>query len=239
MSTIAEKVLGGDSGEIVEREVDYIMVNDVTGVPAFEVFEEFDVSPMVEKIVVIQDHYVPNKDVLSAIQAKALKDYAKKYGIKYYYEVGRGGVCHQVMIEDGFAAPGRLIIGADSHTCSYGALGAFSTGTGSTEAACAMATGKLWFKIPDTQKFVVDGEMNKYVSGKDVILHIIGDIGVSGSLYKSRIPGYCAGSKKLPVSLEKKITYNGCVFEVGILKFDNDFCVIRYISPTNEKLENK
>ncbi|MDY6931683.1 MAG: 3-isopropylmalate dehydratase large subunit [Halobacteriota archaeon] len=186
MSTIAEKILGGDSEEIVEREVDYIMVNDVTGVPAFEVFEEFGVKPRVEKIVVIQDHYVPNKDVPSAIQAKALKVSAKKYGIKNYYEIGRGGVCHQVMIEDGFAAPGRLIIGADSHTCSYGALGAFSTGTGSTEAACAMATGKLWFKIPETQKFVVNGKMNGHVSGKDIILHIIGDIGVSGSLYKSQ-----------------------------------------------------
>ncbi|MDY6964828.1 MAG: 3-isopropylmalate dehydratase large subunit [Halobacteriota archaeon] len=186
MGTIAEKVLGGNAGEIVEREVDYIMVNDVTGVPAFEVFDEFGVQPMVEKTVVIQDHYVPNKDVPSARQAKALKDYARKYNIRYYYEVGRGGVCHQVMIEDGFAAPGRLIIGADSHTCSYGALGAFSTGTGSTEAACAMATGKLWFKIPETQKFVVNGELKKYVMGKDVILHIIGDIGVSGSLYRSQ-----------------------------------------------------
>ncbi|MFV9677213.1 MAG: aconitase family protein, partial [Methanosarcinales archaeon] len=186
MATIAEKILTGKAGEIVEREVDYVMVNDVTGVPAFEVFEELERTMQQEKVVVVQDHYVPNKDVASAEQAKALRVYARKYGIANYYEIGKGGVCHQVMIEDGFAAPGRLIIGADSHTCSYGALGAFSTGVGSTEAAAAMATGRLWFKVPATQKFVVNGELNKYVMGKDIILHIIGDISVSGSLYKSQ-----------------------------------------------------
>jgi 3-isopropylmalate/(R)-2-methylmalate dehydratase large subunit len=190
--TIAEKILAKKSGrksvepgEIVEAEVDYIMVNDVTGLPAFNVFEEFNTPPIKEKIVLIPDHYVPNKDVPSAEQAKAMRNFAKKYGIKNYYEVGTSGVCHQQMIEKGFVAPGRLIIGADSHTCSYGALGAFSTGVGSTEAASAMALGKLWFRVPETQKFIVNGHPRKYVMGKDVILHIIGDIGVDGALYKS------------------------------------------------------
>ncbi len=196
MPTIAEKILGekagrgqaASTGEIVECEVDYVMVNDVTGVPAFEVFEAFGTEHQLkrEKVVVVQDHYVPNKDVASAEQAKALRTYARRYRIPHYYEIGRGGICHQVMIEEGFAAPGRLIVGADSHTCSYGALGAFSTGVGSTEAAAAMATGKLWFKVPETQKFVVDGTLQPYVMGKDIILHIIGDIGVSGSLYKAQ-----------------------------------------------------
>lgn len=191
MATISEKILAAKSGrkkvepgEIVEAEINYVMVNDVTGLPAFEVFEKFDAQPIREKVVLIPDHYVPNKDVASAEQAKAMREFAKKYNVTYF-EVGRAGVCHQHMIEHGFVAPGRLIIGADSHTCSYGAFGAFSTGVGSTEAASAMALGKLWFKVPQTQKFVVNGKPGKYVMGKDIILHIIGDIGVDGALYKA------------------------------------------------------
>jgi 3-isopropylmalate/(R)-2-methylmalate dehydratase large subunit len=174
-----------EPGEIVEAEVDYIMANDVTSMPAFGVFEEFRAAPLKEKIVLIPDHYVPNKDVPSAEQAKAMRDFVRKYDIPNYFEVGRNGVCHQLMVENGFAAPGRLIIGADSHTCSYGALGAFATGVGSTEAASAMAIGSMWFRVPETQKFVIDGELRDYVMGKDVILHIIGDIGVDGALYRS------------------------------------------------------
>ncbi|RLG31254.1 3-isopropylmalate dehydratase large subunit [Methanosarcinales archaeon] len=223
MPTIAEKILGKkagkeeivEAGEILECEVDYIMVNDVTGVPAFEVLDEFGLEleeeMKKEHVVVIQDHYVPNKDVDSAEQAKALRDYARRYGIENYYEVG-SGICHQVMIEEGFAAPGRLIIGADSHTCSYGALGAFSTGIGSTEAAAAMATGRLWFKVPATQKFVIDGELKRYVMGKDIILHIIGDIGVSGSLYKSQ-EFYGTAIEKL--SLSDRITITNMAVEAG------------------------
>ena len=192
MPTISEKILAAKSGkksaepgEIVEAEVDYVMVNDVTGLPAFEVFEQFKTEPLREKIVLIPDHYVPNKDVASAAQAKAMRDFAKKYKIKNYYEVGCGGVCHQLMVEEGYAAPGRLIVGADSHTCTYGALGAFATGVGSTEAAAVFATGKLWFKVPETQKYTIKGKLGKYVTGKDIILHIIGDIGVDGALYKT------------------------------------------------------
>jgi 3-isopropylmalate/(R)-2-methylmalate dehydratase large subunit len=212
MPTIAEKILDGEAGEIVEREVDYIMVNDITGVPAFEVLDELAQGIKKDKAVVIQDHYVPNKDVDSAEQAKALRNYARKYGIANYYEIGKGGVCHQVMIEDGFAAPGRLIIGADSHTCSYGALGAFSTGVGSTEAAAAMATGRLWFKVPETQKFVITGELKKYVMGKDIILHIVGDIGVSGSLYKSQ---EFYGTAIDGLSLSDRITISNMAIEAG------------------------
>ncbi len=212
MATIAEKILEGETGEIVEREVDYIMVNDITGVPAFEVLDELGEEPKREKIVVVQDHYVPNKDIASAEQAKALRNYARRYRIPHYYEIGRGGICHQVMIEEGFVAPGRLIIGADSHTCSYGAFGAFSTGVGSTEAGAAMATGRLWFKVPATQKFVVNGDLRKYVMGKDIILHIIGDIGVSGSLYMAQ---EYYGSTIDNLSLTDRITMANMAVEAG------------------------
>ncbi|NMC58079.1 MAG: 3-isopropylmalate dehydratase large subunit [Candidatus Methanofastidiosa archaeon] len=191
--TISEKIIGNKSGinveagQIVEANVDYVMVNDVTGLPAFEQFEKLPkgTKPLKDKIVLIPDHYVPNKDVASAEQAKKMRDFSKKYGIENYFEVGRGGVCHQLMIEKGFVAPGRLIVGADSHTCSYGALGAFSTGIGSTEAAAVMAIGKLWLKVPDSIKISVKGNLDNYVYGKDIILHVIGDIGVEGALYQS------------------------------------------------------
>jgi len=219
-ATIAEKILAEKSGrkkvepgEIVEAEIDYVMVNDITGLPAFEVFEKFgSAKPIVEKTVLIPDHYVPNKDIPSAEQAKAMRNFARKYGIKYYYEVGRNGICHQLMIEKGFVAPGRLIIGADSHTCSYGALGAFATGIGSTEAASAMALGRLWFRVPETQKFVVEGRLKRHVMGKDVILHIIGDIGVDGSLYKA-MEFYGSAIESLP--LADRITIANMAIEAG------------------------
>jgi len=219
MATIAEKILAGKSGkkrvspgEIVEASVDYVMVNDVTGLPAFEAFEKIGAPPLKEKIVFIPDHYVPNKDVASAEQARAMRDFARKYGIKNYFEVGRGGVCHQLMIEEGYVAPGRLIVGADSHTCSYGALGAFATGVGSTEAAAVMASGKLWFKVPETQKFTVEGKLGKYVMGKDVILHVIGDIRVDGALYKS-MEWYGSAIEALP--LADRISISNMAIEAG------------------------
>jgi 3-isopropylmalate/(R)-2-methylmalate dehydratase large subunit len=221
MPTISEKILAAHAGakrvevgEIVEANVDYIMVNDVTGLPAFEVYDtDFaGVKLKADKTVLIPDHYVPNKDVKSAEQAKAMREFARRHKIKDYYEVGRGGVCHQVMIESGFVAPGRLIIGADSHTCSYGALGAFATGVGSTEAACAMASGKLWFKVPETQKFVVDGKIGKYVMGKDIILHVIGEVGVEGSLYKT-MEWYGSAIESLP--LADRISISNMAIEAG------------------------
>lgn len=220
-ATIAEKVLAmkageekAEPGEIVEAEVDYVMVNDVTGLPAFEVFEKFGekAEPIREKAVLIQDHYVPNKDIPSAEQARGMREFARKYGLPHYYEVGRSGVCHQLMIEEGFVAPGRLIVGADSHTCSYGALGAFSTGIGSTEAASSMALGKLWFRVPESQKYVVEGELSRNVMGKDVILHIIGDIGVDGALYMSM---EFSGSTIEALPLADRISIANMAIEAG------------------------
>ena len=189
--TIAEKIMSSKSGTdayagmIVEASVDYIMVNDVTGPIAFREFESLNMEAKREKIVLIPDHYVPNKDVASAEQAKEMREFAKRHNITNYYEVGKSGVCHQLMVEEGFAAPGRLIVGADSHTCTYGGINAFSTGVGSTEAAAAFATGKLWFKVPESIKIELTGTFKKYVGGKDLILKIIKDIGVDGATYQA------------------------------------------------------
>ena len=216
--TIAEKILSAKSkkdvraGEIIEASVDYVMVNDITGPAAFDEFDALCSPILREKVVLIPDHYVPNKDVASAKQAKKMRDFAKRHKIQNYYEVGCGGVCHQLMIEQGFVAPGRLIVGADSHTCSYGALGAFATGIGSTEAATVFARGVLWFKVPESLKFVVNGKLGKHVSGKDVILTIIGDIGVEGARYASM---EVEGSSIASLPLADRITISNMGIEAG------------------------
>ncbi len=190
--TIAEKILSKKSGkdaragQIVIADVDYVMVNDVTGPIAFREYDKLGTDELYkDKMVLIPDHYVPAKDIDSAAQAKEMREFAQKHRIPNYFEIGKSGVCHQLMVEEGFAAPGRLIVGADSHTCTYGAVNALSTGIGSTEAAAVFATGKLWFKVPETIKVVVKGEFNRYVGGKDFILRIITDIGVDGANYKA------------------------------------------------------
>lgn len=216
--TIAEKILSAKSkqdvhaGEIVEASVDYVMVNDITGPAAFDEFENLCAPILRDKVVLIPDHYVPNKDVASAKQAKKMRDFAKKHKVKHYFEVGTGGVCHQLMIEKGFVAPGRLIIGADSHTCSYGALGAFATGIGSTEAATAFARGTLWFKVPESMRFEVSGKLRKHVSGKDVILRIIADIGVEGARYASM---EVLGDSISSLPLADRITISNMGIEAG------------------------
>ena len=190
--TIAEKILSKKSGkdaragQIVIADVDYVMVNDVTGPIAFREYDKLGTDELYkDKMVLIPDHYVPAKDIDSAAQAKEMREFAQKHQIPNYFEIGKSGVCHQLMVEEGFAAPGRLIVGADSHTCTYGAVNALPTGIGSTEAAAVFATGKLWFKVPETIKVVVNGEFNRYVGGKDLILRIITDIGVDGANYKA------------------------------------------------------
>jgi 3-isopropylmalate/(R)-2-methylmalate dehydratase large subunit len=216
--TISEKIMSlksgvdAHAGEIVVADVDYVMVNDVTGPLAFQEFEGLDCEPMREKMVLIPDHFVPNKDIASAQQAKEMREFAKKWKIDNYYEVGRGGVCHQVMIDEGFAAPGRLIVGADSHTCTYGALNAFSTGVGSSEAAAVFATGKLWFKVPESVHILLKGRFNKYVGGKDLILKIISDIGVDGATYQALEFG---GSGISAVSVSDRMTICNMAIEAG------------------------
>ena len=190
--TIAEKILSEHShtdakaGQIVVADVDFVMVNDVTGPIAFRKYDEINNGKMFkERMVLIPDHYVPNKDIASAVQAKEMRDFVRKHDLPNYFEIGKGGVCHQLMVEEGFAAPGRLIVGADSHTCTYGAVNALSTGIGSTEAGVVFATGKLWFKVPESIKVELTGKFRKHVGGKDLILKIISDIGVDGANYKA------------------------------------------------------
>jgi len=217
--TIAEKILSSKSGtdaragQIVVADVDYVMVNDVTGPIAFREYEKIGSKKMFkDRMVLIPDHYVPNKDVASAEQAKEMRDFAKNYKIDNYYEVGKGGVCHQLMIEEGFAAPGRLIIGADSHTCTYGGINAFSTGIGSTEAAVAFATGKLWFKVPETIKVELTGKFGKNIGGKDLIIKIITDIGVDGANYKAfEFHGDGIGN----MSVSDRLTVSNMAIEAG------------------------
>ncbi len=216
--TIAEKILSAKSGEdayagqIVNAEVDYVMVNDVTGPIAFREFEELGMEPVRERMVLIPDHYVPNKDVASAEQAKEMREFARRYAIDNYFEVGRSGVCHQLMVDEGFAAPGRLIVGADSHTCTYGGLGAFSTGVGSTEAAAVFATGRLWFKVPESIKVLLSGDFRPGVGGKDLVIRIISDIGVDGATYKTF---EFAGDGVAQVPVSDRLTIANMAIEAG------------------------
>ncbi len=215
--TISEKILSSKSntdsyaGDIVEAEIDYVMVNDITGPIAFDEFEALGCEPVTEKMVLIPDHYVPNKDVPSAEQAMEMRAFAHKYNIKHYFEVGRGGVCHQVMLDQGFAAPGRLIVGADSHTCTYGGIGAFSTGIGSTEAAACFAEGRLWFRVPESIGIELSGEFEGMISGKDLIIKIITDIGVDGATYKTL--EFLSGTESVPVA--DRLTICNMAIEAG------------------------
>jgi len=216
--TISEKILSAKSGkkatagQIVEAEVDYVMVNDVTGPLAFQEFEELGCPAVREKIVLVPDHFVPNKDIASAEQAAEMRRFAHRHRIANYFEVGRGGVCHQVMIDEGFVAPGRLIVGADSHTCTYGGLNAFSTGIGSTEAAACFAEGRLWFKVPESIRIALSGAFQRGVSGKDLIIKLITDIGVDGANYKAlEFSGPGVGSVTVP----DRLTVSNMAIEAG------------------------
>ncbi|MCG2675890.1 3-isopropylmalate dehydratase large subunit, partial [bacterium] len=160
----------------------------------------------------VPDHFTPNKDAPSAQQAKILRDFAKEQNLKYYFDVGRMGIEHALLPEQGIVGPGDLIIGADSHTCTYGALGAFSTGVGSTDLAAVMITGRLWFKVPETIKFIYRGRLNKWVSGKDLILYTIGDIGVDGALYKTM---EFTGEVISHLSMDSRFTMCNMAIEAG------------------------
>lgn len=175
------------AGQLIEAAVDLTLANDITGPVAIREMEKagFDTVFDREKIALVMDHFAPNKDIKSAEQCLTCREFAKKHGITHFYDVGDMGVEHALLPEKGLTAPGELIIGADSHTCTYGAVGAFSTGVGSTDLAAGMATGKAWFKVPSAIRFVLKGKKAPWVSGKDVILHIIGKIGVDGALYRS------------------------------------------------------
>ena len=192
--TITEKILCRHTehkevqpGMLINANMDIALGNDITAPIAVSEFREAGGTTIFdkEKIVFVLDHFTPNKDISSAQQCKLLRDFARQQDMKYFYEGGKCGVEHALLPEQGIILPGDLIIGADSHTCTYGALGAFATGVGSTDLAAAMLTGECWFRVPETMKFVLNGPMNKWVSGKDLILYIIGQIGMDGARYRA------------------------------------------------------
>jgi 3-isopropylmalate/(R)-2-methylmalate dehydratase large subunit len=192
--TMSQKILAKhaglekvEAGQLIRAKLDMVLGNDITSPVAINVFESAGFNGVFdkEKISLVMDHFTPNKDIKAAMQCKQCRDFANKYDITNFYDTGNVGVEHNLLPEKGLIAPGELCIGADSHTCTYGALGAFSTGVGSTDMAAGMATGEAWFKVPSAIKFNLYGKPNKWVSGKDVILTIIGMIGVDGALYKS------------------------------------------------------
>ena len=192
--TMTQKILadhaGLDSviaGQLIKARLDLVLGNDITTPVAVKEFRKIGVNKVFDKnkIAIVPDHFTPNKDIKSAEQVKFIKEFAREMGIVNYFEIGQMGVEHVLLPEKGLVISGDVVIGADSHTCTYGALGAFSTGIGSTDMAAGMATGEAWFKVPEAMKFVLKGKLQKWVSGKDVILHIIGMIGVDGALYKS------------------------------------------------------
>ena len=176
-----------EAGQLIEADLDLVLANDITGPVAIGEMEKMDVDCVFckDKVALVPDHYTPNKDIKSAELYKCVKDFAKANDITNYFETGRVGIEHALLPEKGLVVAGDVVIGADSHTCTYGALGAFSTGVGSTDMAAGMATGQAWFKVPSSIKFNLTGKLNEWVSGKDVILHIIGMIGVDGALYQS------------------------------------------------------
>jgi len=190
--TIAQKILarhaGKDSvqvGELVFAKVDMVLGTDVTVPLSVEVFRRMGGKKIFDpaKIALVNDHFVPAKDIQAAKLSKIMREFAREMGAEHYFEVGRSGICHVLLPDEGLVKPGDLVVGADSHTCSYGALGAFSTGIGSSDMACAWALGELWFKVPPTIKIIVKGKLPKWVGGKDIALHVIGKLGVEGALY--------------------------------------------------------
>ena len=175
------------AGQLIRAKLDLVLGNDITSPVAINEFDKAGFSSVFdrEKIAMVMDHFAPNKDIKAAEQCKQCRAFARRFDVKNYFDVGEMGIEHALLPEKGLVAPGDCVIGADSHTCTYGALGAFSTGVGSTDMAAGMATGEAWFKVPAAIRFVLTGKLGPYVSGKDVILHIIGKIGVDGALYKS------------------------------------------------------
>ena len=229
-ATIAEKILAAHSGrdkvspgEFLSVRVDLVMANDITAPIAITEFERLGVTKVFdpERVVLVADHFVPNKDIPSAEQAKLMREFAREQGV-VYFEVGSGGIEHVLLPEKGLVLPGDVIVGADSHTCTYGALGAFATGMGSTDFACAMATGEVWMKVPPTLKLVYHGRARQWVSGKDLILYTIGDIGVDGARYAAM--EFC-GEAIDSLSMDSRFTMANMAIEagakVGIFRVDN------------------
>lgn len=219
--TITEKILaraaGRDRvapGELISARVDAVLGNDITAPLAIREFEKIGVERVFDpdRVYLVPDHFMPNKDIKSAEQAKEMREFARRQGLTHYFEVGRMGIEHCLLPEQGLVGPGDVIIGADSHTCTYGALGAFATGVGSTDLAAAMALGETWFKVPESIKFIYEGELPEWVGGKDLILHTIGDIGVEGALYQAM---EFTGPAITNLSMDGRFTMANMAIEAG------------------------
>jgi 3-isopropylmalate/(R)-2-methylmalate dehydratase large subunit len=221
--TMTQKILARHAGldkvvpgQLIEASLDLVLGNDITTPPALSVFAATGAGKVFdrERIAIVPDHFTPNKDIQSAEQCKRIRIFAREQGLVNYYEQGEPdmGIEHVVLPENGLVAPGDVIIGADSHTCTYGALGAFATGVGSTDMACAMATGTAWFKVPSAIRFELVGKPSHWVTGKDIILHIIGKIGVDGALYKSM---EFSGPGVAELSMEERLTMANMAIEAG------------------------
>ncbi len=230
--TITEKILARASGnktvkagELINAKIDVVMCHDVTTPAAISMLIEKGIDKVFDKnkIVVTPDHFQPAKDIKSAELHKRLDEWAKRHKIKNYYKIGKAGVCHALLPEQGHIRPGEVIVGGDSHTCTYGAFAAFSTGIGSTDLAASIATGELWFRVPESIKFVLNGKLSKGVYSKDVILAVITRIGVDGALYKAM---EFVGPALKDMSMEARMTMTNMAIEAGakngIIGFDSD-----------------
>lgn len=234
--TMTQKILADHAGvkevhagELIEANVDIVMANDITGPMALPIFKKMaDKVFDKDKVVLVPDHFTPNKDIKSAENSKAIREFSREQGLTHHMEQGKCGVEHAILPESGIVVAGDAVIGADSHTCTYGAIGAFSTGVGTTDIATGMATGQLWFKVPSAIKFNLHGKLPKYVSGKDVILHIIGRIGVDGALYKSM---EFTGEGVKELSMADRFTICNMAIEAGAKNgiFPVDEATIEYL----------
>lgn len=241
--TMTQKILAAhaglesvEAGQLVLVNVDRVLGNDITSPVAIKEFNKIGVDKVydTEKVTMVMDHFAPNKDIKAAVQCKMCRDFCNEQRVTHFYDVGRMGIEHALLPEKGLVVAGDVVIGADSHTCTYGALGAFSTGVGSTDMACGMATGKAWFKVPSAIKFVLKGKLNPYVSGKDVILHIIGKIGVDGALYKSM--EFC-GKGVSALTVYDRLTISNMAIEAGAKNgiFEVDEQTLDYIREHSDR----
>ena len=236
--TMTQKILAAHAGlpevkpgQLIKAKLDMVLGNDITSPVAINEFNKagFEGVFDTDKISLVMDHFAPNKDIKAAQQCKQCRTFAHRFDIKNYYDVGEMGIEHALLPEKGLVGPGELIIGADSHTCTYGALGAFSTGVGSTDMAAGMATGEAWFKVPSAIKFNLTGKLQKWVSGKDVILHIIGMIGVDGALYKSM---EFTGEGLKNLTMDDRLCMANMAIEAGAKNgiFDVDEVTLEYVN---------
>ena len=235
--TMTQKILAAhaglaqvSAGQLIEADLDLVLGNDVTAPVAIHEMEKMTIKKVFnkDKIALVPDHFTPNKDIKSAEHCKCMRDFAIAQEITNYFEIGEMGIEHALLPEKGLVVAGDVVIGADSHTCTYGALGAFSTGVGSTDMAAGMATGKAWFKVPSAMKFVLTGKPSRWVSGKDVILHIIGMIGVDGALYRSM---EFVGDGIMNLTMDDRFAMANMAIEAGAKNgiFPVDELAIRYI----------